>query len=83
MSFDLLCISTFEQGQLEPWRYRNAFIIIVIIIIIVVIVTPVSDVANVFTYFDTCNSVCLKCIWFLGSCHSLVVNVSEAKPYGC
>ncbi len=43
MSFDLLCISTFEQGQLEPWRYRNAFIIIVIIIIIVVIVTPVSD----------------------------------------
>ena len=26
--FNLLCISAFEQGHLEPWRNREAFIII-------------------------------------------------------
>ena len=26
------CNSAFEQGYLEPWRYMNAFIIIIIII---------------------------------------------------
>ena len=25
--FNLLCISTFEQCHLEPWRYINAFIL--------------------------------------------------------
>ena len=28
MLFNLLCNSISEQGHLEPWRYRNAFIII-------------------------------------------------------
>ena len=28
------CNSAFGQGHLEPWRYKNAFIIIIIIIII-------------------------------------------------
>ena len=31
MFFNLLCNSTFEQGHLEPWCHRNAFIIIIII----------------------------------------------------
>ena len=30
MFFNLLCISTFEQCHLEPWRYINAFIIIIV-----------------------------------------------------
>ena len=29
MFFHLLCITAFEQGHMEPWRYRNAFIIII------------------------------------------------------
>ena len=32
MFFNLRCNIAFEQGHLEPWRYRNAFIIIIIII---------------------------------------------------
>ena len=31
------CNSAFEQGHLEPWRYINAFIIIIFIIIIIII----------------------------------------------
>ena len=31
---NLLCNNTFEQGDLKPWRYRNAVIIIIIIIIL-------------------------------------------------
>ena len=29
--FNLLCNNAFEQGNLEAWRYQNAFIIIIII----------------------------------------------------
>ena len=30
--FYFLCTSAFEQGHLEPWRYRNASIIIIILL---------------------------------------------------
>ena len=30
---NFLCNSAFEQGHLEPWRYINAFIIIIIILV--------------------------------------------------
>ena len=30
---NLVCNSAFEQGHLEPWRYKNACIIIIIITI--------------------------------------------------
>ena len=30
------CNSAFEQGNLDLWRYTNAFIIIIIVIIIII-----------------------------------------------
>ena len=36
------CNSAFEQGHLEPWRYINAFIIIIIIIIYSTVGTPLT-----------------------------------------
>ena len=42
MFFLLLCISDFEQGHLEPWHYRNAFIIIINILIIIIIMAEMA-----------------------------------------
>ena len=36
--FNSLCHSTFEQGHLEPMRYRDDFIIIVVIIYLYAII---------------------------------------------
>ncbi len=34
----ICCNSAFEQGNLDLWRYINAFIIIIIIIIIIILI---------------------------------------------
>ena len=49
--FNLLCNSPFERGHLKPWRYRNAFIIVLTVLV------PLLCRVGVWRYTPPCSTV--------------------------
>ena len=63
----ICCNSAFEQGNLDLWRYINAFIILFIIITIAIIIIVVSNDGITTLFNITFSDICiyLKLFWVI------------------